>query len=120
MSKKNKPIGYTLGERKVGIGPNKGKVVIQATPSGRHCMSFECFCELVAKDTTLNYMEVQSVLNLASDTAREVVTNGDIVDFGRLGTLSPSFSRHCYTNCYASICVAVSVAEFDRLMTIRP
>ena len=91
MSKKNKPIGYTLGERKVGIGPNKGKVVIQATPSGRHRVSFERFCEIVAKDTTLNYMEVQSVLNLAADMAREVVANGDIVDFGRLGTLSPSF-----------------------------
>jgi len=36
-------------------------------------------------------MEVQIVLNLAFDTAREVVTNGDIVDFRRLGTLSPSF-----------------------------
>ena len=91
MSKKNKPIGYTLRQRKVGIGPNKGKVVIQATPSGRHRMSFERFCELMAKDTTLNYMEVQSVLNLAADMAREVVANGDIVDFGRLGTLSPSF-----------------------------
>lgn len=91
MSKKNNPIGYTLGQRKVGIGPNKGKVVIQATPSGRHRMSFERFCELEAKDTTLNYMEVQSVLNLAVDMAREVVANSDIVDFGRLGTLSPSF-----------------------------
>lgn len=91
MSKKNKPLGYTLGERKVGIGPNKGKVVIQATPSGRHRVSFERFCELVAKDTTLNYMEVQSVLNLAADMARDLVANGDIVDFGRLGTLSPSF-----------------------------
>ena len=91
MSKKNKPIGYTLGERKVGVGPNKGKVVIQATPSGRHRVSFERFWEMVARDTTLNYMEVQSVLNLAADMAREVVANGDIVDFGRLGTLSPSF-----------------------------
>ena len=91
MSKKNKPIGYTLGERKVGVGPNKGKVVIQATPSGRHRVSFERFCEMVARDTTLNYMEVQSVLNLAADMAREGVANGDIVDFGRLGTLSPSF-----------------------------
>jgi putative DNA-binding protein len=54
-------------------------------------VSFERFCELVAKDTTLNYMEEQSVLNLAADMAREVVANGDIVDFGRLGTLSPSF-----------------------------
>ena len=91
MSKKNKPIGYTLCERKVGVGVNKGKVVIQATPSGRHRVSFERFCEMVAKDTILNYMEVQSVLNLAADMAREIVTNGDIVDFGRLGTLSPSF-----------------------------
>ena len=91
MSKKNKPIGYTLGQRKVGVGPNKGKVVIQATPSGRHRVSFERFCEMVARDTTLNYMEVQSVLNLAADMAREVVANGDILDFGRLGTLSPSF-----------------------------
>ena len=91
MSQKNKPIGYTLGERKVGVGPNKGKVVIQATPSGRHRVSFERFCEMVARDTTLNYMEVQSVLNLAADMAREVVANGDIVDFGRQGTLSPSF-----------------------------
>ena len=30
-------------------------------------------------------------MNLAADMAREVVANGDIVDFGRLGTLSPSF-----------------------------
>lgn len=91
MSKKYKPFGFTLSERKVGVGPNKGNVVIQATPSGRHRVSFERFCELVAKDTTLNYMEVQSVLNLAADTARDLVANGDIVDFGRLGTLSPSF-----------------------------
>lgn len=91
MSKKNKPLGYTLGERKVGVGTLKGQMVIQATPSGRHRVSFERFCELVAKDTTLNYMEVQSVLNLAADMARDIVANGDIVDFGRLGTLSPSF-----------------------------
>ena len=91
MSKKNKPIGYTLGQRKVGVGPHKGKGVIQATPSGSHRVSFERFCEMVARDTTLNYMEVQSVLNLAADMAREVVANGDILDFGRLGTLSPSF-----------------------------
>lgn len=88
ISKKNKPIGYTLGERKVGVGPNKGKMVIQATPSGRHRVSFKRFCEMVDRDTTLNYMEVQSVLNLAADMAREVVTNGGIVDFGRLRTLS--------------------------------
>ena len=31
------------------------------------------------------------MLNLVADMVREVVANGDIVDFGRLGTLSPSF-----------------------------
>ena len=49
MSKKNKPIGYTLGERKVGVGPNKGKVVIQATPSGRHRVSFDQVVEVMRK-----------------------------------------------------------------------
>lgn len=91
MAKKNKPLGYSLSERKAGVGALKGKMVLQATPSGRQRVSFERFCELVAKDTTLNYMEVQSVLNLAADMARDLVANGDIVDFGRLGTLSPTF-----------------------------
>ena len=108
MSKKNKPIGYTLGQRKVGIGPNKGKVVIQATPSGRHRMSFERFCELVAKDTTLNYMEVQSVLNLAADMAREVVANGDIVDFGRLGMLSLRSRARSYPSGASSMRMCIS------------
>jgi hypothetical protein len=53
MSKKNNPIGYILGQHKVGIGSNKDKAVIQATPLGRHRMSFECFCELVAPRLTL-------------------------------------------------------------------
>ena len=91
MAKKNKPLGYSLSERKAGVGALKGTIVLQATPSGRQRVSFERFCELVAKDTTLNYMEVQSVLNLAADMARDLVANGDIVDFGRLGTLSPTF-----------------------------
>ena len=35
--------------------------------------------------------EVAAVLNLATETARNIVANGDIVDFGDLGTLKPSF-----------------------------
>jgi len=58
MSKKNKPFGYTLGERRASIGSSKGKVVFQATPSRYHRVSFECFCEMEAKEMTLNYMEV--------------------------------------------------------------
>lgn len=87
MSKKNKPFGYTLGERKASIGSSKGKVVIQATPLRYHRVSFECFSEMEDKDIILNYIEVQIVLNFAFDTAREDLTNGDIVDFRRLDTL---------------------------------
>ena len=36
-------------------------------------------------------MEVASVLNLAADMARKLVANGDMVEFGRLGKLKPSF-----------------------------
>lgn len=36
-------------------------------------------------------MEVASVLNLATDMARKLVANGDMVEFGRLGKLKPSF-----------------------------
>ena len=59
--------------------------------TGRYHVDFERFCELVARNTTLNYMEVQSVLNLAADTARDLVSEGAIVDYGRLGHLMPSF-----------------------------
>ena len=31
------------------------------------------------------------MLNLASETARDIVANGDIVEFGDMGTLTPSF-----------------------------
>lgn len=91
MAKKNKPLAYTLSERTMGAGPLKGKKVTQARPSGRKRITFEAFSEMVARNTTLNYMEVQSVLNLAADMAKELVANGDIVEYGRLGTLSPSF-----------------------------
>ena len=43
------------------------------------------------KLNTFNPQEVAAVLNLATETARDIVANGDIVDFGDLGTLKPSF-----------------------------
>lgn len=48
-------------------------------------MDFRNFCERVSKSTTFNPQEVAAALNLATETAR------DIVDFGDLGTLKPSF-----------------------------
>ncbi|RRD73312.1 histidinol phosphate phosphatase, partial [Alloprevotella sp. OH1205_COT-284] len=49
------------------------------------------FCERVAKSTTFNRQEVEAVLNYATEIARDIVANGDIVEFGDLGTLKPSF-----------------------------
>lgn len=88
---KNKPLAYVLREREMSIGKLKGQIVQVASPTDRHSVSFERFCEMVAKQTTFNYMEVASVLNLAADMARDLVANGDMVEFGRLGKLKPSF-----------------------------
>lgn len=88
---KNKPLAYVLREREMSIGKLKGQIVQVASPTNRHSVSFERFCEMVAKQTTFNYMEVASVLNLAADMARDLVANGDMVEFGRLGKLKPSF-----------------------------
>ena len=57
----------------------------------RHCVDFRSFCERVAKSTTFNRQEVEAVLNYATEIVRDIVANGDIVEFGDLGTLSPSF-----------------------------
>lgn len=87
----NKPLQFVLVERKMGIGAHKGEVVKVALPTGRQRVSFRNFCERVAKSTTFNRQEVEAVLNYATEIARDIVANGDIVEFGDLGTLKPSF-----------------------------
>lgn len=87
----SKAMQYVLTERKFVLGKHAGKVMQVAKPTGRRCVDFERFCELVARGTTLNYVEVQAVLNLAADMARELVAQGEIVDYGRLGRLKPTF-----------------------------
>ena len=78
-------------ERKMNVGPQAGKTVQVAHPTSRHRVDFRSFCERVAKSTTFNRQEVEAVLNYATEIARDIVANGDIVEFGDLGTLSPSF-----------------------------
>lgn len=78
-------------ERKMNVGPQAGKTVQVAHPTGRHRVDFRSFCERVAKSTTFNRQEVEAVLNYATEIARDIVANGNIVEFGDLGTLSPSF-----------------------------
>ena len=87
----NKPIQFFLREQKLNIGKQAGKTVIVARPTGRQRVDFRNFCARIAKSTTFNAQEVAAVLNLASETARDIVANGDIVEFGDMGTLTPSF-----------------------------
>lgn len=90
----SKPLQYVVFKKKITFGKHRGKTMQVAQPTGRYHVDFEHFCELVSRNTTLNYMEVQSVLNLAADTARDLVSEGAIVDYGRLGHLMPSFKSH--------------------------
>ncbi len=73
------------------MGKQEGKTAIMAQPTGRHRVDFRNFCERVAKSTTFNRQEVEAVLNYATEIARDIVANGDIVDFGDLGSLKPTF-----------------------------
>jgi len=66
---KNKPLAYVLREREMSIGKLKGQIIQIAPLTNRHSISFEHFGEMVASQTTFNYMEVASVLNLAADMA---------------------------------------------------
>ena len=87
----NRPIAYTLSERKANFGKMAGKVVIQASPTGRRRVDHRGFCDEVARATTFTGAEVEAVLRLAAEIAKRHVENGDIVDFGDIGTLMPSF-----------------------------
>lgn len=86
----SKTIKYTLFERQVKLGKNAGKVMQIARATGRRRVNFRSFCETVARSTTFNAQEVQAVINYATAIARDMVADGDIVEFGDLGTLLPS------------------------------
>ena len=87
----NRPLAYVLSERKANLGKMAGKIVIQARPTGRKRVDHRSFCDEVAHATTFTGAEVEAVLRLAAEIAKRHVEHGDIVDFGDIGTLSPSF-----------------------------
>ena len=87
----NRPLAYVLSERKANLGKMAGKIVIQARPTGRKRVDHRSFCDEVAHATTFTGAEVEAVLRLAAEIAKRHVENGDIVDFGDIGTLSASF-----------------------------
>ena len=87
----NRPLTYSLTERKAVIGKMAGKIVLQARPKGRKRIAHRNFCNEVAHATTFTGAEVEAVLRLAAEIAKQHVENGDIVEYGDIGTLSPSF-----------------------------
>jgi len=50
--------------------------------------------------------------------ATKLITN-TLKEIALLPSFCPSFCLHCYTFSVALFCVAVYVAEFDRMMTIK-
>ena len=90
----NRPLAYVLSERKANLGKMAGKIAIQARPTGRKRVNHRSFCDEAAHATTFTGAEVEAVLRLAAEIAKRHVENGDIVDFGDIGTLSPSFQSN--------------------------
>ena len=86
-----KALQFFLRLRKMTLGPNKGQEMLTAVPTHRERITFREFCHRTAKNTTFSEREVAAVINEAVTTAREIVTDGDTVEFGDLGTLMPSF-----------------------------
>lgn len=84
-----KALNYTLHQRKAVAGKFKGQMVQVALPSGRNRVNFRHFCERVAKATTFTHHEVAAVLNYATEIAKDIVSQGDMVEFGDLGVLNP-------------------------------
>ena len=80
MTMANRPIAYTLKERKGTVGNLKGKIVVQAHPTGRKRVDHRSFCDEVAHATTFTGAEVEAVLRLAAEIAKKHVENGDIVE----------------------------------------
>ena len=91
MTMANRPIAYTQKGRKGIVGNLKGKIVVQVHPTGRKRVDHRSFCDEVAHATTFTGAEVEAILRLAAKIAKKYVENGDIVDFGDIGTLTPSF-----------------------------
>ena len=87
----SRPIAYTQKGRKGIVGNLKGKIVVQAHPTGRKRVDHRSFCDEVAHATTFTGAEVETILRLAAEIAKKHVEDGDIVDFGDIGTLTPSF-----------------------------
>ena len=69
----NRPIAYTLKERKGIVGNLKGKIVVQAHPTGGKRVDHRSFSDEVAHVTTFTDVEVEAVLRLADEIAKNTL-----------------------------------------------
>ena len=60
----NRPLAYTLTERKATIGAMAGKTVLQARPTGRKRIDHRSFCDEVGHATTFTGAEVEPYCDL--------------------------------------------------------
>lgn len=86
-----KNLSFVLKEQKMTFGQFAGKKVYVARPTDRRRVSHRQFCEEVAHATTFTGAEVEAVLRLAAEMAKKHVEQGESVDFGDIGSLTPSF-----------------------------
>lgn len=87
----DKSLNYVIREVKMGVGPKAGTKMFIAQPTDRRRVSHRQFCEEVAHATTFTGAEVEAVLRLAAEMAKKHVEQGESVDFGDIGSLTPSF-----------------------------
>ena len=86
-----KSLNYFIREQKMSVGQFAGKKVFVAQPTDRRRVSHRQFCDEVAHATTFTGAEVEAVLRLAAEMAKKHVEQGESVDFGDIGSLTPSF-----------------------------
>lgn len=86
-----KTIQFVLAERNLLGKDGQRRRVHVAVPTGRKRYDFRSFCSRVARATSFTSQEVAAVLNLSTEVAREIVSEGNSVEFGDLGTLRPTF-----------------------------
>ena len=87
----SKTLQYVLYQRKVTFGKHRGKSMQVARLTGRYQVDFERFCSLVARNTTLNYHGGAERPQPRCRHRTRLVSEGAIVDYGRLGHLMPTF-----------------------------
>lgn len=91
MAQENKPIQYVISERKATVGSLAGKTILTAVATNRHRVSFRNLCDEVSRHTTFARQEVNAVIQLAFEIAKAHVENGESVELGDFGTITPSF-----------------------------